>query len=124
MVAEGVEGSVFRVLGQADTEGSNCFPELFEMPFGDRRRVGAEAFVDPGSGCRVLEEALQQVKRLEGILPICSFCKRVRDDADYWQQVESYIHACTGSNFSHGICPECFDVQVGAMASSLGQRQS
>lgn len=59
-----------------------------------------------------LEEALQQVKRLEGILPICSFCKRVRDDADYWQQVESYVASRSEARFSHGICPECWESRV------------
>jgi hypothetical protein len=37
------------------------------------------------------------------------YCKKVRDDTDYWQQVDTYIHTCTGSNFSHGICPDCLD---------------
>jgi hypothetical protein len=40
------------------------------------------------------------------------YCKRVRDDTDYWDQVETYIHTHTGSNFSHGICPQCFEHQV------------
>ena len=53
-----------------------------------------------------------QVRRLERILPICGYCKRIRDDGNAWQQLESYIHSRTGSNFSHGICPECYDVHV------------
>lgn len=55
-----------------------------------------------------LEAALHQVKQLKTLLPICMYCKRVRDDEDYWHQIESYIHTATGTDFSHGICPECY----------------
>jgi phosphoserine phosphatase RsbU/P len=50
-----------------------------------------------------------QIRVLKELIPICMYCKKVRDDTDYWQQVDTYIHTCTGSNFSHGICPECLD---------------
>jgi CheY-like chemotaxis protein len=48
-----------------------------------------------------------QVRQLESFLPICSYCKRVRDDANYWRQIEDYVRSRTGTNFSHGICPAC-----------------
>ena len=67
---------------------------------------------------RVAERILdftRQIRQLKELIPICMYCKRVRDDSDYWQQVESYIHAQTGTNFSHGICPDCFTTQVGGM---------
>lgn len=54
-----------------------------------------------------LEAALGRVKRLQGLLPICAWCKRVRNDQNYWQQVESYVAERTDARFSHGICPEC-----------------
>lgn len=54
-----------------------------------------------------LKEALAQVKRLSGLLPICSSCKRIRDDKGYWNQIESYIGDRSEAEFSHGICPEC-----------------
>lgn len=54
-----------------------------------------------------LEEALSQVKRLHGLLPICAWCKRVRDDSDYWHSVEDYISSRSEAQFSHSICPEC-----------------
>jgi phosphoserine phosphatase RsbU/P len=57
---------------------------------------------------RELEEALAQVKQLKGLLPICAYCKRIRDDRDYWHQVESYITAHSDAHFSHGICPSCW----------------
>jgi phosphoserine phosphatase RsbU/P len=62
---------------------------------------------------RILEYA-RQIRILKDLLPICMYCKRIRDDGDYWQQVESYIHAHTGSNFSHGICPDCFTQEFGS----------
>ena len=49
-----------------------------------------------------------QVKQLSGLLPICCVCKKVRDDQNYWQQVESYISKRTDARFSHGYCPDCF----------------
>lgn len=59
-----------------------------------------------------LEDALRQVKTLEGILPICCYCKRIRDDQNYWQQVESYISRHSSAQFSHGICPGCWEAVV------------
>ena len=57
---------------------------------------------------RELEEALSRVKTLQGLLPICSYCKKIRDDRNYWQQVEGYISDHSQAQFSHGICPECY----------------
>ncbi len=54
-----------------------------------------------------LQEALNQINTLKGILPICANCKKIRDDAGYWQQVEAYISKYTSAEFSHGICPDC-----------------
>ena len=54
-----------------------------------------------------LREALAEVKILRGILPICSFCKKVRDDEGFWEQVDVYITKYTGADISHGICPDC-----------------
>jgi sigma-B regulation protein RsbU (phosphoserine phosphatase) len=48
-----------------------------------------------------------QARELKALLPICMYCKKIRDDHDYWQRLETYIHQETGANFSHGICPEC-----------------
>jgi len=54
-----------------------------------------------------LEDALDSVKQLRGLLPICSYCKRIRADDQYWIQVESYIAERSNAQFSHGICPPC-----------------
>jgi DNA-binding response OmpR family regulator len=57
---------------------------------------------------RELEEALASVKTLQGLLPICSYCKKIRNDRNYWQQVEGYICDHSEAQFSHGICPDCY----------------
>jgi CheY-like chemotaxis protein len=61
---------------------------------------------------RDLEVALGQVKQLKGLLPICAYCMKVRDDDNYWQRVETYIAAHSNARFSHGICPQCWHTVV------------
>jgi PleD family two-component response regulator len=56
-----------------------------------------------------LELALSKVKRLSGLLPICSYCKAIRSDNNYWQQVDTYLSEQSEAQFSHGICPACFE---------------
>ena len=58
-----------------------------------------------------MAEALEKVKTLHGLLPICAWCKRIRDDKGYWSQVEAYIREHTGADFTHGICPACYEKQ-------------
>ncbi|MBL9189128.1 MAG: response regulator [Opitutaceae bacterium] len=60
---------------------------------------------------RVAERILgytRQVRQLEQMMPICSYCKKIRDDRNYWQQIEGYITERTGSDFSHSVCPDCY----------------
>ena len=54
-----------------------------------------------------LQQALDQVRTLEALLPICSYCHKIRDDQGYWNHLEVYIHERTGTQFSHGLCPDC-----------------
>jgi len=54
-----------------------------------------------------LQQALDKIKTLGGLIPICSSCKRIRDDQGHWNQLESYLHEHTSADFTHGICPEC-----------------
>lgn len=61
-----------------------------------------------------LELVLKQVKQLRGLLPICMYCKRIRNDKDYWQQVETYISDHSEAEFSHGICPDCYEKMLEA----------
>jgi len=59
-----------------------------------------------------LEDALAKVKRLQGLLPICSYCKRVRSDENYWSQVEAYLAEHSEMRFTHSICPSCYEEKV------------
>ena len=54
-----------------------------------------------------LKQALAQVHTLQGLIPICAYCKRIRNEAEFWERVESYITARSDARFSHGICPDC-----------------
>jgi DNA-binding response OmpR family regulator len=56
-----------------------------------------------------LEDALARVKQLQGLVPICSYCKKIRNDTNYWEQLESYLSDHSEAKFSHGICPECYE---------------
>lgn len=51
----------------------------------------------------------QQVQQLESFLPVCSYCNKVRDDRNFWEQIEEYIRKRTGTRFSHGVCPDCYN---------------
>lgn len=82
-------------------------------------QAGADDFINKpfdkdtlAARLRVAERILnlqQEVKQLEGLLPICSYCKKIKDDEQKWQQMESYISHRTEANFSHGICPDCYN---------------
>lgn len=88
----------------------------------DNQRTAADAGVDdfltkplvltePWTRLRVAERILRyttQVRQLEELMPICTYCKKIRDDQNYWQQIEGYINERTGSEFSHSICPDCY----------------
>ena len=88
----------------------------------DNQRTAADAGVDDfltkpldlgelWPRLRVAERILRyttQVRQLEEMMPICTYCKKIRDDHNYWQQIESYINERTGSEFSHSVCPDCY----------------
>ena len=78
-----------------------------------------------GVGCRVVEmqtimtgqikelqAAMAHIKTLRGLLPICMYCKKIRDDKQYWQQVEGYITTHSEAQFSHAICPDCYKKHI------------
>lgn len=71
-----------------------------------------------------LEWALQQVKQLRGLIPICSYCKRIRNDQNFWLQVEEYVMAHADVQFSHGVCPQCYESQVQPQLHALKLRPS
>jgi DNA-binding response OmpR family regulator len=76
-----------------------------------------------GERVEELQTALANVKQLRGLLPICSYCKRIRGDDQYWQQVEGYIAEHSDAQFSHGICPSCFET-ISAELDAVQRRQN
>jgi phosphoserine phosphatase RsbU/P len=69
-----------------------------------------------------LQAALSDVKQLHGLLPICSYCKRIRGDDQYWQQVEGYIAEHSHAQFSHGICPTCYAAVTAELDEAAAKR--
>jgi len=67
-----------------------------------------------------LEAALERVKQLQGLLPICSYCKLIRDDQNYWQRLDSYLMEYSEVQFSHGICPDCYEKVVQPQLNQMG----
>lgn len=67
---------------------------------------------------RRLQNALDEIMTLRGIVPICSYCKKIRDDQGYWNQVEQYVSEHTEAKFSHSICPACLEAEMKNLTSS------
>jgi hypothetical protein len=73
---------------------------------------------------RVAERILRfttEIGQLQALIPICAYCSKIRNDKNYWQLVETYIKEQTGSNFSHGICPECTDKYLAGLKELAAQ---
>jgi hypothetical protein len=62
---------------------------------------------------RNVEEAVAKIKVLSGLIPICSHCKKIRDDKGFWNHLEQYINEHSEATFSHGVCPECAEKLYG-----------
>lgn len=60
-----------------------------------------------------------EISLLQDLIPMCSYCQKVRDEDDYWERVDTYIKARTGTRFSHGICPTCYDDQMKALQETI-----
>jgi len=71
-----------------------------------------------------LSEALAHIKQLKGILPICMHCKKIRNDENYWQQVEEYVASHSEADFSHSICPECLEEHYPEYAKKKKARET
>lgn len=61
-----------------------------------------------------------QVKKLEAFLPICGYCKKIRDDKKYWQEIDGYLSERQGTKFSHGVCPDCYEREMAPQLRKLG----
>jgi CheY-like chemotaxis protein len=76
---------------------------------------------------RVAERILSftfRISRLESLLPICAYCKKIRSDEDYWEAVEGYLTERTGIHFSHSICPDCVEEHVNPQMEALEERRA
>ena len=71
-----------------------------------------------------LQQALAEIKTLTGILPICSYCKKIRSDEGYWQQVEEYISKHSSAMFSHGLCPECYQKELETVRQLIDKKKN
>lgn len=123
-VMPGVDGLELcrRVRGRTGTDYVYFILVTGKLPSEENQREAIEAGVDDflrkplvtqeiWMRLRVAERILlyaTQVRQLEAFLPICGYCKKIRDDRNYWQQIESYINARTGTDFSHSVCPDCY----------------
>ena len=87
-----------------DSSGENGWDE-----FADGWDDDPAAIAYSGAAYRSLETALAEIQTLMGILPICSYCKKIRDEQGYWHQVESYVTKHSQAEFSHGLCQACAD---------------
>jgi CheY-like chemotaxis protein len=66
-----------------------------------------------------LEKSLKEIKTLQALLPICAWCRNIRDDKGYWKNLETYIHENTDTTFTHGICPKCMKKVEGELYKEL-----
>jgi hypothetical protein len=89
----------------------NMYSQLMEI----RNELRKDMEMDSEEGhekvTNEVQEALEEIKTLRGILPFCSFCKKIRDDKGYWEQVDIYINKHSEADISHSICPECMKKQ-------------
>jgi hypothetical protein len=83
--------------------GTSYLQEPFSLVFSELAKAKEELAAE----AEELRKALAEVRTLRGLLPICSHCKRVRDDRGYWRQLESYLREHSHVDFTHGVCPEC-----------------
>jgi GAF domain-containing protein len=83
----------------------------------------ASLFAAEGEARRAAELALAQIRQLHGLLPICAYCKRIRNDQNYWEQLENYIGERSQATFSHGVCPECREKIVQPELEKWRQKQ-
>lgn len=96
--------------------------DLSRQAFLLEREVGQRQLIQQQLAGKVLEleATAAKVKQLEGILPICMYCKKIRDDSESWHQIEKYISEHSQADFSHSICPTCFDKAVREIGTSEG----
>ncbi|HHS14519.1 MAG TPA: response regulator transcription factor, partial [bacterium] len=76
------------------------------------------------SRVRKLKDALSKVRQLQGLVPICSYCHRVRNDTNYWEKVEQYITEHTDARVSHSVCPDCYESMIRPQLDAIRKKRS
>jgi transcriptional regulator with GAF, ATPase, and Fis domain len=99
------QGEVFGTICVLDIKG-NTYSEAYKKLLLQFKEL-IEAHLELLHTNCLLQDALIQVKTLQGLLPICAHCKKIRDDQDNWQPMEFYISQHSAAKFSHGVCPDC-----------------
>jgi hypothetical protein len=90
---------------------SHVFGAVMSWQLNHRRREAFLVSLREAELRDSLEAAVAEVRTLRGLLKICAWCKRIRDEAEIWQSVETYVQSRTHASFSHGMCPDCFHTQ-------------
>lgn len=111
------DGSYRWLLWNATTQSADGLIYSAARDVTERKQVEAERT----QLVHELEASLAEVRTLQAILPICSYCKKIRDDEDYWESVEGYISRHTETRFSHGICPSCMETEVEPQLKELNR---
>jgi PAS domain S-box-containing protein len=111
-----------RSIGEAvrDAEGRIIRLQGAFQDITERKQVEAEK----EKLIKELQDALAEVKTLREFLPICSYCRKVNDEQNYWSQIENYISRHTGTQFSHSICPECYEMKVAPELEEMKRRKT
>jgi CheY-like chemotaxis protein len=117
-VVEGLEAGADNYMGKPFDHDELRARLIVAMRVVELRRKLAERVQE-------LEAAMSRVNQLQGLLPICTYCKKIRDDRNYWQQVEQYVSAHSLAQFSHGVCPQCYESivvpQIRALREGRGE---
>lgn len=121
------EGTLLAVLGLLGRQPFDPSPEEESLLQGFVAQAAiavrnASLYAAEGAARREAELALAQVKQLQGMLPICAYCKKIRNDRNYWESIEGYIGERSQATFSHGVCPECRDTVVAAQMQEYRRR--
>ena len=118
LLVTGLEQAIFKEQGLRDSLEEKVLQRTRELletiqRLKDENARRRQAEKETMQTMEELQKAGSEINLLQGLLPICSSCKRIRDDSGYWEQIESYVQSHSNATFTHGICPECSDQLYG-----------
>jgi hypothetical protein len=106
-----------RGIATRDADGKACRMFGTDMDITERKTAELER----DKLVRDLQDALERIKQLSGLLPICSVCKKIRDEDGQWHPLENYIHEHSEADFSHGLCPGCYQESMEKLDNRTGE---